>query len=81
MFDFAHPLPTMPPRPASVLFLSNPFGATREWRGLSGCFGTRAVCRSFARGDEMSAHAETVAGGLHIVAHGTGAFHALRVAQ
>lgn len=80
MFDCPPSTCAPPQAAASVLFLSSPFGAAREWRGISECLGRRAVCRTFGRGEEFRRHAQSVSGASHLVAHGTGACHALRVA-
>lgn len=77
MFDFMprsdHARRTAPP----VLFLSNPFGVAGEWSGIAETLGDQADCEAY---EDPSAYLRRVCGrpeGPHLVAHGTGAYHAL----
>lgn len=65
---------------APVLCLSNAFGSTREWDGITLCLGDRADCLGFTRTAQWQDTLDLSQGGAHLVAHGPRAYHALRLA-
>lgn len=77
MFDFMPQearFMTSPP----VLFLSNAFGAAREWDSIALCLGSRGACQSFDDLARWTKAAEIAPNGAHLVAHGSAAYDALR---
>lgn len=81
MFDFAHPMDRPARADQTVLFLSSPFGVSREWAGLSECLGPQAECRTHDRPAPFMHDARLSSDPVHLVAHGTGAYHALSTAM
>ncbi len=81
MFDFIFHTEDTAMTAPPVLFLSSPFGAKREWTGVSEFLGPRGACRAFDRADEWTRRIEVAPDGVHLVAHGTAAYHALMSAM
>ncbi len=80
MFDFAPPMDRPFDTAEIVLFLSGPFGIAREWKGLTECLGSRADCRAYDRPAPFMHDARLAPSAVHLVAHGTGGYHALATA-
>ncbi|MEM1428288.1 MAG: alpha/beta hydrolase [Pseudomonadota bacterium] len=77
MFDFAHPMDRPALAANTALFLSNPFGVAQEWVGISDCLGPQASCRAYDRPGAFTHDARLASQPVHLVAHGTGGYHAL----
>lgn len=79
MFDFLN-TPTHTNMQTEILFLSSPFGVTREWTGLSDTVGSLASTRAFGHPAAFQHAARLSCAGAHLVAHGSAAHHAIQTA-
>ncbi len=80
MFDILPHRHDAPLAAPPVLCLSGAMGTTDDWISLSEYLGPRGACRTLADAKELERHLRMAPDGAHIVAGGTAAYHALKLA-
>ncbi|MEL6169019.1 MAG: hypothetical protein AAFR35_10025 [Pseudomonadota bacterium] len=80
MYDFMTDTAEPGMHRAEILFLSNPLGAAGEWKGLADTMGGQSITQTIVRPADLQPAIWRSFAGVHLVAHGSSASHALRMA-